>query len=219
MPDPHSDSASRPDAPAPVAGPGSDGADVTRLLAAASAGDPAALARALPLIYEDLRRQADRFLRRERADHTLQATALVHEAWVRLAGQSEATFENRGHFFAIAATAMRRILVSHARERGRLKRGGKRPRVELDESALVSAEPDVDLPALDDALNRLSQLDERLARTVELRFFGGLSVDETATALGVSTPTVKRDWALARAWLKRELESEDVNGVDDVARQ
>ena len=190
---------------------------VTQLLSAASGGDPSALERALPLIYEDLRRQADRFLRRERSDHTLQATALVHEAWLRLAQQHSAQWQNRSHFLAVAATAMRRILVNHARERGRIKRGRGRHRVDLDDAAMVADEPEIDLIALDDAMDRLARLEPRLVRTVELRYFGGLSVEETAEVLEVGTATVKRDWAFARAWLRKELEAADAGDASDVA--
>lgn len=183
--------------------------EVTLLLGRAANGDPRALEAALPLIYEDLRQQADRYLRRERDGHTLQATALVHEAWLKLAGQDRAQWQNRSHFLAVAAVAMRRILVSHARERGRLKRGGGRGRGELEDAAAVGGEASVDLVALDEALDRLGALEPRLVRTVELRYFAGLSVEETAEALSVGTATVKRDWALARAWLRRELDGDD----------
>lgn len=182
------------------------------MLAAASGGDPSALERALPLVYEDLRRQADRFLRRERRDHTLQATALVHEAWLRLTQQHSAQWQNRSHFLAVAATAMRRILVNHARERGRIKRGRGRHRVDLDDAALVVEEPEIDLVALDEAMDRLGRLEPRLVRNVELRYFGGLSVEETAEVLELGTATVKRDWAFARAWLRKELETADASG-------
>ena len=179
------------------------------LLGQAAAGDSKAFEAALPLIYEDLHRQAERYLRQERPGHTLQATALVNEAWLKLAGQDRAIWQNRSHFLAVAAVAMRRILVSHARDRGRLKRGGGRRRTDLNEAAAVGGEPSVDLVALDEALTRLAQLEPRLVRTVELRYFAGLAVEETAEVLGVGTATVKRDWALARAWLRRELDGEE----------
>jgi len=178
---------------------------VTLLLSRAAAGDRSAFEEALPLVYEDLRRQAERSLRQERQGHTLQATALVHEVWIKLAGQDRSQWQNRAHFLAVAAVAMRRILVSHARDRKRLKRGGSRHRLDLDEAMAVGTEPSVDLVVLDDALNKLGQLEPRLVRTVELRYFAGLGVEETAEVLEVGTATVKRDWALARAWLRREM--------------
>jgi RNA polymerase sigma factor (TIGR02999 family) len=206
---------SRADHFRPEASAGSEEADsglrrgrVTELLSQAAGGDPAAFAAALPLVYEDLRQQANRYLRQERDGHTLQATALVHEAWLKLAGQDRSQWQNRSHFLAVAAVAMRRILVSHARDRKRIKRGGGRQRLDLDDAMTVGAEPAVDLLALDDALDRLSQLEPRLVRTVELRYFAGLAVEETAEALGVGTATVKRDWALAKAWLRKEVGAE-----------
>jgi RNA polymerase sigma factor (TIGR02999 family) len=157
-------------------------------------------------VYGELRRVADRYVRRERA-HSVQATELVHEAYLRLARDRPQQWQNRGHFVAIAAIAMRRLLVERARRRAAAKRGGARLQVTLDEGLLVS-EPDtsVDLVALDRALTRLSSIDESQARIVELRYFGGLSVDETAEALAISPATVKRHWTLARAWLLREIE-------------
>ena len=181
--------------------------DVTLLLIAASDGDRQAMDRALPLVYDLLRTQAARLIRRERSGHTLQPTALVHEVWLRLAGQHGARWEDRRHFCAVAATAMRRILVSHARFRRRLKRGGPRAgeRVPVETLVSVEGEPSLDLVALDQALERLSSVDSRMARTVELRYFAGLSVEETADVLEVASATVKREWSLARAWLRREL--------------
>jgi RNA polymerase sigma factor (TIGR02999 family) len=158
----------------------------------------------LPEVYAELRRVAAAYLRRERPGQTLQPTALVNEAYVRLAGQHP-KFQNRAHFCAIAANAMRQILVERARARGAQKRGGGAPRVTLDEAVAAAPGPAVDLDALDEALTRLSALDAQQARIVELRFFGGLSVEETADALGVSPATIKRHWAIARAWLAREL--------------
>lgn len=181
--------------------------DITLLLIAASDGDRQAMDRALPLVYDLLRTQAARLIRRERSGHTLQPTALVHEVWLRLAGQHGARWEDRRHFCAVAATAMRRILVSHARFRRRLKRGGPRAaeRVPVETLVSVEGEPSLDLVALDQALERLSSVDSRMARTVELRYFAGLSVEETADVLEVASATVKREWSLARAWLRREL--------------
>lgn len=181
--------------------------DITLLLIAASDGDCQAMDRALPLVYDLLRTQAARLIRRERSGHTLQPTALVHEVWLRLAGQHGARWEDRRHFCAVAATAMRRILVSHARFRRRLKRGGPRAgeRVPVETLVSVEGEPSLDLVALDQALERLSSVDSRMARTVELRYFAGLSVEETADVLEVASATVKREWSLARAWLRREL--------------
>ena len=166
--------------------------------------DRGALDEILPAVYAELRRVAAAYLRRERPGQTLQPTALVNEAYVRLAGQHP-RFQNRAHFCAIAANAMRQILVERARARNAKKRGGGAPRVTLVEGLAANPESPVDLDALDEALTRLAALDAEQARIVELRFFGGLSVEETAEALGVSPATVKRHWAVARAWLAREL--------------
>lgn len=157
-----------------------------------------------PLVYDELRRLALGYLRGE-GDHTLQPTALVHEAYFRLAGQRNVDWANRAQFIGVAASMMRRILVNHARDRHAQKRGGAATRITLDESVGFSKEPDVDLVALDEALVELATLDPRGSRVVELRFFGGLGVEETAEVLGVSTATVKRDWSVVRAWLRREL--------------
>ena len=159
----------------------------------------------MPQVYAELRRVAAAYLRRERPGQTLQPTALVNEAYVRLAGQHP-RFENRAHFCAIAANAMRQILIERARARGARKRGGGAARITLDERLAAAPEAPVDLEALDEALTRLAALDAEQARIVELRFFGGLTVEETADALGVSPATVKRHWTVARAWLARELE-------------
>jgi RNA polymerase sigma factor (TIGR02999 family) len=160
----------------------------------------------MPLIYDELRRQASRYLRKERSNHTLQTTALINEAYLKLIDQREVEWQNRNHFFAIAAQAMRRILVDYARERKRDKRGGAAENLPLEEAAFaVSPEKSVDLVALDEALNRLAKLDERQARVVELRYFSGLSIDETAEILGVSNVTVRRDWDFAKAWLHSQL--------------
>jgi RNA polymerase sigma factor (TIGR02999 family) len=179
--------------------------DVTRLLQAWSRGECSALDRLVPLVYRELHLRARRCMAGERAQHSLQTTALVHEAYLKLVGPSPVDWENRGHFFAVAARVMRRILVDHARARRSLKRGGEARPVELDEQLLVAGGPDRDLVSLDDALRVLAALDERKVRVVEMRFFGGLSVEETAEVLGVSPQTVLRDWRLAKVWLLREM--------------
>jgi len=180
--------------------------DVTRLLIAWNEGDQAAVERLMPLVYAELRGIAERQFRRERAGHTLQPTAVVHEAYFRLVDQTRVTWKNRGHFFAIAAQAMRRILIDHARAREAQKRGGNEIQVSLD-VGIASPEPvdDVDLLALDEALVRLKTLDDAQAKIVELRFFGGLSIEETAEAMETSASSVKREFRSARAWLFREL--------------
>ena len=189
------------------------GDDVTLLLQAAEAGDATALDRILPLLYDELRELARRHGRRERPGHTLAATELVHEAYLRLVRQDRATWRNRGQFLGVASLAMRRLLVSHARRRARLRHGGGGWRVTLVtglEAELPAAEPGLDPQAvlkLDALLERLAAFDARAARVVECRWFAGLTVEETAVALAVSAPTVKRDWAVARAWLRRELEA------------
>ena len=176
----------------------SDRADVTTLLKRATDGDDSAVNRLVPLVYDELRALAESYLMRERANHTLQATALVHEAYLRLIDQRDVRWKNRAHFFAVAAQAIRRILVDHARGHRRAKRGGDRQRVRLDEDVMPLEDRDLDLLALDDAL-------ERQARIVELHFFGGLSLKDVAAFLGVSPRTVDGDWSMARAWLRREL--------------
>jgi RNA polymerase sigma factor (TIGR02999 family) len=177
---------------------------VTDLLRDWSRGDAAALDQLMPIVYRDLRRQAAAQLRREGREHTLQPTALVHEVFLRLVGQREASWAGRGHVLAVCAGMMRRILVDHARRRSRLKRGGTLCRVDLEWEP-AAAERDVDLVALDHALQELQALDGDQARLVELRFFGGLSTEEAAQVLGVSSRTVKRDWRSARAWLLQRL--------------
>lgn len=181
---------------------------VTRLLEAAAGGEPRAAEELLPLLYDELHRLARQRMAAEPAGQTLQATALVHEAWLRLVGPAgeDARWSGRGHFFGAAALAMRRILVERARGRARLRHGGALRRVELTESLAVGDEETLDLLALDAALARLEELDARKAEVVSLRFFAGLTVEDTALALGVSPGTVKNDWAFARAWLHRELE-------------
>lgn len=179
--------------------------EVTRLLAEVRSGDQSALERLAPLVEGELHRLAAGYMRRERPDHTLQATALVNEAYLKLVEQRETNWQNRSQFFAIAASLMRRILVDHARKGGAGKRGaGQRP-LPLDEALVLGGERDEALLALDEALERLQRLDPRQVRILELRFFGGLSVDETAEALDVSPRTVDREWKLAQAWLRREL--------------
>jgi len=182
---------------------------VTRLLLSWRDGNKAALDELLPLVYAELRRLAEAQLRHEKPGHTLQSTALVHEAYLRLIQQNEAQWQNRAHFFAVASRLIRRILVDHARARGAAKRGSGQPKLALDELLAEDIpgreQQDWELVALDDALERLARLDEQQSRVVELRFFTGLSVVETAEALGISPATVKRDWATARAWLMREL--------------
>ncbi len=184
-----------------------EGVDIARLLAELERGGDAA-ERLFPIVYEELRTLAEAQLRRERSGHTLQPTAMVHEAYLKLVGQKDAHYESRSHLLAIAATAMRRVLVHHAEKRGSQKRGGGRGRLSIDtgpEIAEPGAGDPVDLLALDEALVRLAALDERKAKVVELRFFAGLSVPEAAAALGASPATVKRDWDFARVWLLREL--------------
>jgi RNA polymerase sigma factor (TIGR02999 family) len=184
---------------------GDQARDITDLLIQAEAGTPGALDRVMPVVYDELRLLAESIFRRERPDHSLQATALVHEAYLRLVGRPDLEWKNRRHFFGIAAQAMRRILVDHARRKGARKRTGGRA-VTLDEelAAPLAASPD-DILGVDDALARLAALSPRAAQVVELRYFAGLSVEETAEALGTSPATVKRDWLSARAWLQREV--------------
>jgi len=178
---------------------------VTQLLLAWNQGDQAALDQLLPVVYDELRRLARSYLRRERPDHTLQATALVHEAYLRLIDQHSVTWQNRAHFFGIAAQMMRRILINHAESRHAAKRGGTADKLSLDEAISFGGEREVDLIALDDALKGLEKLDPQKSRLVELRFFGGLTIEETAEILGVSRATVERDWRTAKAWLRHEM--------------
>lgn len=180
--------------------------DISRLLRKWSDGDRAALEELLPLVYDELHQQAERYLRRERVGHTLQTTALIHEAYLRLIDQRDVRWQSRTHFFAIAAQMMRRVLIDYARAKHREKRGGDDVRLSLDKAYLVAANEDsVDLIALDQALRRLAELDEQQARVVELRYFGGLSLEETAEVLHISRATTARDWEVAKAWLRREL--------------
>jgi RNA polymerase sigma factor (TIGR02999 family) len=183
-------------------------AAVTELLRAWRDGDDGALDQLMPLVEAELRRLARAYMGRERAGHTLQTTALVNEAFLRLTDARGLQWQDRAHFIGISARLMRRVLVDHARSRGYRKRGGGAQHVPLDEALIVSPEPSLDLVALDRALQALASVDERKSRVVELRFFGGLSVEETAEVLKVSTDTVKRDWRLAKLWLLRELEGD-----------
>jgi RNA polymerase sigma factor (TIGR02999 family) len=178
--------------------------DVTRLLEDLNSGREQALEELLPVVYRELRRQAARYLRRERQNHTLQPTALVNEAFLKLVDQ-KVQWQNRAHFFGVAAQAMRRILIDHARTHQRVKRGGVAPKVTLDDAMIAAEERSIDVLALDEALERLAALDERQARVVELRFFAGLSVEETAEVMKISPATVKREWSMAKAWLHAEL--------------
>ena len=182
--------------------------DVTRLLEQLRAGDRNAVAELVPLLYDELRQLASNYLRRERPGHTLQATALVHEAYLRLVEQKDVGWQNRSHFFGLAAQQMRRILVDHARNRHAAKRGGSVPKVTLDEALVVSDQAAEDVLQLNELLSRLGERDEQQARVVELRVFGGLTVEEAAEALDISPATVKRDWAMAKAWLTREIQRE-----------
>ena len=177
----------------------------TEMLSAIASGDSRAADELLPLVYDEFHRLAEGYLRRESPGHTLQPTALVNEAYLKLVDQSHANWKGRTHFFAIGAQAMRRILVDHARGKHREKRGGGLHRIALDEEMSVSPRRDEDLVELDEALNKLAKLDPRQARIVELRFFGGLTVAEVADVLGVSKRTVENEWTMVRAWLRREL--------------
>jgi RNA polymerase sigma-70 factor (ECF subfamily) len=182
-----------------------DPQEVTELLAEWSDGDAAALEKLTPLVYEELRRLAHNYMEGQRPDHTLQTTALVNEAYLRLAGQRKPNFNNRSHFLAVAAKAMRQILVNHAKAARRQKRGGGATKIELDTAALVSPEKPQAVLDLNEALERLASLDSRKAEVVELRYFGGLTQDEIAEVLKISAVTVRRDWVFAKAWLYSEL--------------
>jgi len=179
--------------------------EITQLLAGWSEGDEAALEKLLPMVYDELHRLANAYMRRERIDHTLQTTALVHEAYLRLVDQQNVRWQTRAHFFAVAARVMRNILVDYARSRGRAKRGEGKPGVPLGEVAVMSDERADELVAVNTALDSLTAIDSRKGRVFELRYFGGMSIEEAAEALKVSPATVTRDWRMARAWLRREL--------------
>lgn len=179
--------------------------EITRLLADWNGGDPAALEELLPLVYAELRRIARRQMRDERPGHTLQATALVNEAFLRLGGGHGAAFQDRSHFYAVCAQVMRHVLIDHARAHARDKRGGGAPHVALDEAAVLAGGGASELVALDEALRGLEEVDAQKARVVELRYFGGLSIEETADVLGISPTTVRREWRRAKAWLYRAI--------------
>ena len=183
----------------------SDSDNVTRLLIEWGDGNQQALEALVPLIYKELRNLAHNFLYRERPGHTLQTTALVHEAYLKLIDPNDARWQNRAHFFAIAAQAMRRILIHSARKHAAAKRGGPQAELSLDEVADIALEPDINLLKLDEALNELAKIDPRQSRIVELRYFGGLTIEETAEVISVSPATVKREWMMARAWLHQEI--------------
>jgi RNA polymerase sigma-70 factor (ECF subfamily) len=193
--------------------------EITALLLAWSQGDQAALEKLTPLVYQELHRLAQREMGRERPGHTLQTSALVHEAYLRLIDSSRLQWQNRAHFFAVSAQLMRRILVDFARARHNLKRGGRAQQVSLDEALVVSAGPEANLVALDEALDALAALNRRQSRVVELRFFGGLNMEETAEVLKVSPETVKRDWRLAKVWLLRELSKATTSDSKAVASE
>ena len=180
--------------------------DLTQTLHAARDGRDSSAAELMAAVYDELRALAARYLKQERLDHTLQATALVHEAYLRLVDQTRANYRDRNHFFAVAARAIRRILVDHARTRHRVKRGGRGRRLTIHDELMATEPAEVDLVELDDSLDRLAALNERQARIVELRFFGGLSLKDTAAVLGISSRTADADWRMARWWLRRELE-------------
>lgn len=182
---------------------------ITGLLLRWSGGESAAREALIPLVYEELRRLARQSLASQRPDHTLQSTALVHEAYLRLVGRTSVHWENRVHFFAVAAQLMRRILVDHARKQRAAKRGGKQVTLTLDESLGLPKKPEVDLVALDDALRELAELDQRQSQIVELRFFSGLSIEDSSRVLGISPATVKREWATARTWLYQQMSPEE----------
>ena len=186
--------------------------EMTQLLIDWSNGDQSALEKLMPLIHGELRKLAHHYMSRERAGHTLQTSALVNEVYIRLVDEQSVRWENRAHFFGIASRAMRQILVEYARGRAAQKRGGDALRVELSEAAHLSNETATELVALDEALDELAEFDERLSRVVELRFFGGLSVEETADVLGIHANTVVRDWRIAKAWLRRSLGKEANDG-------
>jgi RNA polymerase sigma factor (TIGR02999 family) len=183
--------------------------EVTRLLQQLDTGDRSGVDQLFAVVYQQLRNLAGQFFRREPKENTLQPTALVHEAYMKLVDQTRVDWQGRTHFFAVAAQAMRRILVDHARRRGAAKRGGKRHRIALDDNLVIESNRDEGLLALDNALVKLTKLDPRQAQMIELRFFGGLSIAEVAKVMGISTRSVEREWTMVRAWLRRELSTSD----------
>jgi RNA polymerase sigma factor (TIGR02999 family) len=191
---------------------GPSGSDITQLLRAWNGGDESALEKLMPIVYGELHRMARQYMARESPDHTLQTSALVNEAYLRLVDAAHANWQNRVHFFAVSAQAMRRILVDWARSRQALKRGGDVRLLQLDDALVVTEDQRVDLVALDDALKALAVLDPRKSQVVELHFFGGLNLEETAEVMKVSSDTVLRDWKLAKSWLRCELSGESLDG-------
>lgn len=189
--------------------------DVTQLLVSWSNGDRVALDALTPVVYDELRKLAHRYLMRERHDHTLQSTALVHEAYMRLIDQKNVQWQNRAHFFGVAAQMIRRILCDHARAHQTAKRGGGAAKLSLDEALAVPGGRDLNIVALDEALRQLEELDPKQSRIIELRFFTGLSIEETAEVMGISPATVKREWTTARAWLFRELQRGGVTTLEE----
>ncbi|MGA2534957.1 MAG: sigma-70 family RNA polymerase sigma factor [Terracidiphilus sp.] len=190
----------------------SESQEVTLLLSALTHGDEGAASKLMPVVYNELRRLAGSYMRRERSDHTLQATALVHEAYIKLIDQRSVNWQSRAHFFGVSAQLMRRILIDHARGHTREKRGGDQKKVSLEDVVLFAERQADELLAVDDSLNALAKIDPRQARVVELRFFGGLSVEEAADVLGVSPKTIKREWSVAKAWLAADLKQR--HGID-----
>jgi RNA polymerase sigma factor (TIGR02999 family) len=191
---------------------GPSGSEITQLLRAWNGGDESALEKLMPIVYGELHRMARRYMAHESPDHTLQTSALVNEAYLRLVDAANANWQNRVHFFAVSAQAMRRILVDWARSRQSLKRGGQFRPLQLDDALAVTQEQPVDLVALDDALEALAAMDPRKSQVVELHFFGGLNLEETAEVLKISSDTVLRDWKLAKSWLRCELSGESLDG-------
>jgi RNA polymerase sigma factor (TIGR02999 family) len=192
-----------------------DRGTITELLVASARGDSEAFDRLMPIVYDELRRIAHQYMRRERSGHTLDTTGLVHEAYLKLFDLDRIQYRNRGHFYAIAAQAMRNVLVNYAHRRNAQKRGGRQRPLPLDDVVVMTEQQATQLLDLNDALNRLAELNERQSRVVECRFFAGLTIEETAEALDVSTATVKRDWTAARAWLNRTLGSSRLSPTDD----
>jgi len=196
----------------------SSSGEVTRLLLEISNGNREAETQLIPLVYNELRRLAHHYMKSERPNHTLQATAVIHEVFLRLVKQRNVSWDSKAHFLAVAATLMRRVLCDYARSHGRVKRGADQDRVSLDEALVYSKEMSPEIIDLDRALTRLEELDQRQSKIVELIFFGGLTVDETAAALGISPKTVKRDWSVARAWLHRELQMDNLHDAGTVGK-